>query len=87
MVTLQWHLLEIAAVKKGLLEHTKPVQYPYSCLHVQLLWFCRCISLSKSDMENNTYTLSYCHFEGEKWVAFFVLGLGPLQIVITHVQK
>lgn len=38
-------------------------------------------------MENDTYTLAYSYFKGEKWVAFFVLGLDTFQILITHVQK
>lgn len=42
--------------KKVSLKHTQPVQCPFSCLHVQLLWFCRCISLNKSDMVINIYT-------------------------------
>lgn len=38
-------------------------------------------------MQDNIYTLAYSHFEGEKWVGFFVLGLDALQILITHVLK
>lgn len=73
--------------RKVSLKHTQPVQCLFSCLHVQLLWFCRSISLNKSDMQDNIDTLAYSHFEGEKWVGFFVLGLDALQILITQVLK
>lgn len=63
--------------KKGLLEHRKPVRHLYSCLHVELLWFCRCTFLSKPGMENNIYTLTYACSEGKKGVAFYIFVSGP----------
>lgn len=42
--------------KKGSLEHTKPVLYPYFCLHIELLCFADI--LSKEDIYSNVYTLT-----------------------------